>query len=502
MKKILILALVTLLALPSWAQGKKMSALFSYATFYLPSDNKPYVETYLSFDAWTMNFVRQADGQFQATAEVDIAILSGDSAIFRKSYDLQSPAIANAEATNFNFLDLQRFSVPNGIYDMIVKVKDKSASTEPFSIREKLVVYYGEGKPAFSSLQMMSSATKTSATSMFSRGGYDMIPYIDDFVPESISQLNVYFELYNLDKELGPKAFSTFAYVEQQETGRRAGHAERFTRHPQAKSLNPIYTTLDITQLPSGNYNLVVEVLNKAGEKLLYKKVPFQRSNPNINIYDSVSNFASTFVAHLTDESDLNYYLDALYPIASEEEKEVTRNLVQRPGLEEKQAFFYQFWHKRDAMDPEGKWKEYKTWLDYVDANFSYPRTRGYRTDRGRVYLQYGPPDFIRDEKNYVSANKIGAGTNTMMQLSGDTPISQGHIHYLPYQLWRYNTLPGDDAKRCFLFWDEFRSGFYKLLHSNARGETRDIKWEYLLSQRQLGEEELGDVGEQFRRGY
>ena len=186
---------------------------------------------------------------------------------------------------------------------------------------------------------------------------------------------------------------------------------------------------------------------------------------------------------------------------------------MKHPGLEEKQAFLYRFWQRRSAMNPEGEWLKYKERIDYVQAHFSYPRTRGIQTDRGRVYLQYGPPDFIRDEKNYVSANRIGSNNEqapTLLQL-GNTQASepkvyngtsQGHVFYLPYQLWRYNKLDTDDPNRVFLFWDEHRSGYYTLLNSNARGEVQDPGWERRLCRQQLAEGVVGEVGEQFNRGY
>ena len=80
--------------------------------------------------------------------------------------------------------------------------------------------------------------------------------------------------------------------------------------------------------------------------------------------------------------------------------------------------------------------------------------------------------------------------------------LKQGTIHYLPYQLWRYNQLPNDYSNRVFLFWDEFRSGYYKLLNSSARGEVRTAGWERDLSQKQLEEDVMGEVGEQFERGF
>ena len=221
---------------------------------------------------------------------------------------------------------------------------------------------------------------------------------------------------------------------------------------------------------------------------------------------------ATTFAGKYTDEPQLNIYLDGLYPIASEMEKEVSRELIKRPGLEEKQAFLYRFWTARDAMAPEAAWLQYKERIDYVQEHFSYPRTPGIHTDRGRVYLQYGPPDFVRDEKNYVGANKIGSNQiqsfNDMQMGTNQAPTdglagtSQGHVYYLPYQLWRYNKLETDDPNRVFLFWDEHRSGYYTLLNSNARGEVQEVGWERRLCRQQLPEDAVGEVGEQFLRGY
>jgi GWxTD domain-containing protein len=228
------------------------------------------------------------------------------------------------------------------------------------------------------------------------------------------------------------------------------------------------------------------------------------------------NDYAMTFAGRITDEQLLNTYIDALYPVASEDERSAAENMIRYSTLEEKQAFLFRFWARRDPLNPEGEWLKYKERIDYVQANFSYPRTPGIHTDRGRVYLQYGPPDFVRDEKNYVSANRIGTNNaqpyntmqttgNNMVSMANagiDAGTSQGHVYYLPYQLWRYNKLATDDQNRVFLFWDEHRSGYYTLLNSNARGEVQDPGWERRLCRQQLPENVIGEVGEQFNRGY
>lgn len=504
--------MLVILAAMGWtalqAQGA-MRAVFSYSTFYAPSTSQPYVETYLSFDAWTMQFVKQPNGSYRATAEVTIVAKQGDSVCYVKKYDLNSPTVGSLEELDFSFIDMQRFSLNNGIYDLELTIRDKNSEAPAAMVSEKLAFNFDNVHPTLSSIQLMAEATPTTTENIFSRGGYDMEPYVSDFVPEQVDHLNFYYEIYNINQELGKKPFLAVAYIEQQETGNRF-EAQRSMSRKYGSAYVPVYGSLDISQLPSGNFNLVVELRNSDNQLLLYKKLPFFRSNPGVK-GEELSDFTGTFAGAYTDEAQLNIYLDALYPIASEREKQVSRDLISRPGLEEKQAFLYRFWQERYPLNAEVEWLKYKERIDYVQAAFSYPRTLGIHTDRGRVYLQYGPPDFVRDEKNFVSVRNLNgthSGTPLQMRQTGDDATnqfeteSQGHVYYLPYQIWRYNKLPMDDNTRVFLFWDEHRSGLYTLLNSNARGEVQDPGWERRLCRNQLGDNVVGEVGEQFRRGY
>lgn len=479
---------------------KKLTAMFGYSIFYQTDQKTPYIETYLSFEAQTVNFVKIKEGQYQAVIEVTIIGRQGDSVAFVKKYDLKSPIVSDEKADKFQFMDLQRIAANNGIYNVEVTLRDKNAPSDPVSVTEKVVVFFDKNKPSMSSIQTMVNAEPTKQQNIFSRAGYDMEPYIDNYYPANIGSINFYYEIYNIMFEVGSKDFKTYCYIEESSTGRHSGNVHYEGSHKSNKIV-PLYTSMDITQLPSGKYNLVCEVRNHKNQLLMYKKYPFFRSNPKVSLADSVTNATNTFAADITNEEQLNYYLDALYPIASPDEESMIASLRKENNIETKQIFFYKFWQDRDAMDPANAWFKYRTRLEYVDKNFSYPRTPGYRTDRGRVYLQYGPPDYIRDEKNFVSALRLGSGNNQTLTAS-HALSSQGHIYYLPYQLWRYNKLETDDANRVFLFWDEFRSNYYKLLVSNARGEVWDPLWERRLSQQQLGEDVIGEVGEQFQRGY
>lgn len=496
---------------PFTSAQAQMQVMFGYSTYCLMDKQQPYIETYLQFDAWTMHFTEVTPGSYRATAEVTLVLRQQDSVCYAKRYDLGSPTVSDLEHLNFSFLDVQRFTVGNGVYDLDITLRDKGIEAPSASLTEKIVVNYGRKQPMLSSMQLLASVRPTEKENILSRGGYDMEPYVSDFVPEQVRQLHYYYEIYQLDKAFpqerkSDEAVLTVAYIEVLETGARAS-LEQVNRRT-VEPMMPVLGSVDISNLPSGNYNLVCEVRNRENQTLLYTKMPFLRSNPGVKT-PQLGEHATSFAGRITDESLMNLYLDALYPLASETEKSAVAEMVKRPGLEEKQEFFYHFWQLRNALAPEAEWLKYKERIDYVQEHFSYPLTRGIMTDRGRVYLTYGPPDFIRDEKNFAIMGHSTSSENRTQSLSdlgnksyeGDG-VGVGQVFYLPYQLWRYNRLSGDDQNRVFIFWDEHHSGNYSLLHSNARGEVQEADWERRLSRQQIPEGEIGEVGRQFNRGY
>src|SRR5205085_2529937 len=104
-------------------------------------------------------------------------------------------------------------------------------------------------------------------------------------------------------------------------------------------------------------------------------------------------------------------------PISSQTEVNIAETQLQTGHLTSMQQFFYYFWSQRDAQNPEQAWLDYKTEVNSVNAEFACRTGKGYESDRGRVYLQYGRPNEI--EKNYYE----GSG--------------------YPYEIWHYNATAG-----------------------------------------------------------
>jgi GWxTD domain-containing protein len=93
---------------------------------------------------------------------------------------------------------------------------------------------------------------------------------------------------------------------------------------------------------------------------------------------------------------------DVAYIITSEE-RAAFKAL---PTNEEREHFIEQYWQRRDptpgTLENEFKEEHYRR-IAYTNENFSDPDgLAGWKTDRGRVYITYGPPD---EKESHPAAN-------------------------------------------------------------------------------------------------
>jgi GWxTD domain-containing protein len=84
--------------------------------------------------------------------------------------------------------------------------------------------------------------------------------------------------------------------------------------------------------------------------------------------------------------------------IMSNEERE---GFLRLNSNRNRDRFIEEFWKRRDptpaTAENEYKEEHYRR-LAYADAHFGWGKIQGWETDRGRLYIFYGPPDAIKDE--------------------------------------------------------------------------------------------------------
>ena len=147
--------------------------------------------------------------------------------------------------------------------------------------------------------------------------------------------------------------------------------------------------TLPIEKLPSGSYKLVCEAKNQAGEQVAQQEKFFYRINNELNPTQKNTDISGTFVDDF-NKKQLEQFIDYLYPIQNNREGIIAYSLMKEQDEKLMKKFFYQFWKDRYTLDPQYAWENYLLVVKKVNDEFNVGRIPGYKSDRGRVYLQYG----------------------------------------------------------------------------------------------------------------
>src|SRR5579871_4882756 len=135
--------------------------------------------------------------------------------------------------------------------------------------------------------------------------------------------------------------------------------------------------------------------------------------------------------------------------IISDEEKQAWKRLSTD---DERQQFIEQFWLRRDPTpdteENEFKEEHYRR-IAYANERFA-SGIPGWKTDRGRIYIMYGPPDEIEDHSSGGSYQR---------------PIEEGggETSTYPFQQWRYRYIEGIGNDVNIEFVDPTMTGEYRM---------------------------------------
>lgn len=124
---------------------------------------------------------------------------------------------------------------------------------------------------------------------------------------------------------------------------------------------------------------------------------------------------------------------------------------------DERDYFIESFWEKRNPNpgSPENAFKdEYYRRIAYTNEHFA-SRLPGWKTDRGRIYIMYGPPDEIETHGSDGTYNRTP-------EEAGSTPAS-------PSEKWRYGQIYGVGENIVFEFVDPTKTGEFHLTNDPAK---------------------------------
>jgi GWxTD domain-containing protein len=127
------------------------------------------------------------------------------------------------------------------------------------------------------------------------------------------------------------------------------------------------------------------------------------------------------------------------------------------PSDQRRDEFIAAFWDRRNPIPgaAENRYKEehYRR-LAYANTHFA-ANVPGWRTDRGHIYIQYGPPDEIE-------AHPSGTHERPIEEGGGTTSV-------YPFEEWRYRHINGFGDNVVIEFVDTCKCGDYKMVVDRNR---------------------------------
>jgi GWxTD domain-containing protein len=126
---------------------------------------------------------------------------------------------------------------------------------------------------------------------------------------------------------------------------------------------------------------------------------------------------------------------------------------------EERDRFIEEFWQRRNPNpgSAENQFKEeFYRRIAYANEHFS-SGIAGWQTDRGHIYIMYGPPDEI---DSHPSGGSYVPDPNSLPYTGGNADTTM--VTY-PFEDWTYNYIPGVGSNIVLEFVDPSMTGEYHL---------------------------------------
>lgn len=471
MKRLLLfLALGSIAAL---TQAKTIKALFDYKSFYAPGQGS-YLEWYLSVKGNSVNYKMSESGNYEAAVAVAFKITQNDKIVAQDSYNLISPLTKDTLLVS-DFIDNKRLQLPNGKYNIELSVKDNVADTKTFTINQGFELAFEPGKTSVSDIELVQHYSKNeTGNNTLVKNGFEIIPRVDNFYQTNEERLIYYAEAY-FTNSLTDDAVAVYSYLQNAESGSTIMDYGTVQRKKTSEVI-PLLSEINIANLGSGNYNLIVEVKDKNNQSLALSKIFFQRQSVVKDNFVLNNDVSSTFVATMNDKNVLAENIACLQPISNAQQSEWIGNQLKAANIDMMKNFFYDFWQRREPVDPQKAWNDYKAHVDAVQQKFGSRALKGYNTDMGRVYLAYGAPSTI---------NKGEYEPNTY-----------------PYEIWRYDKINNHTNKTFVFYSKDLLARNFTLLHSDMPGEPYEAAWNMILHDRSIKAKNIDDTGKDLKGVY
>ena len=405
------------------------------------SDQSLYVEFYYSFSQRSLTYVMD-NGGLSGGVDLTIRIMQGDSSVFTDRW-LVPHTIQDTSATSdpLNLVAISAVELKEGDYVASVIGRDRNNPDRSDTVRLGVPIRtLDSARVIMSDIELANRIIEGSPESPFYKNTLEIIPNAQGiFGDQQVCYL--YAELYNLQTDPSDAEYRVKTVV--LDAARREVMSRTRPRKRTAES-GIVVEQLVVGRMYTGTYMVGVMVTDSTDSILTSSSKKFFVYNPLMGVDSTIAQRGSTGLESIygaMSEAELDEEFSEVRYEAQSQDKTRYEALT---GPEAKRAFLIEFWRKR----PPGLRDEYMQRVAFANQHYRVLGRPGYRTDRGRIHIVYGPPNDYERHPN--------------------EPESR------PYEIWTYEAIQGGVI---FVFVQRVANGEYELVHSTHRNELQDDQW-------------------------
>lgn len=431
-----------------WGQ---VSFVIEPPRFYTP-EGTPYVELLIGLEGISLTPVLKDSAYYGEAAFTLIIKNLAEAVVYADKFRFQVGPWPDTlpQTRNQIYLDPRRLRLPSGLYTIELEGFDPHQQPKPQTVKAvtQLELPLPQSGFAYSDL-LFARHIGPAQNQGYERHSLHIEPHLLGGLFIDPDTFYVFGELYHADSLTSEPCFLRFKVIDAQRSQPIEGLSA--VRRPQApKAFEAFFFRVPAQKLESGIYLAQVELCQNDGQVLAtwYRRFTILTTRePLVEAseaeYDKRYNFP---------EKKLDELLGGMSFLATPTEKSFMKALS---TFSEKKRFFVAFWKKREGRPDYPTLKDFLYRFEYANQHFKSTLRPGWKTDRGRVFIQYGPPN--------------------------DMQFYYNEPDKYPYQIWTYNQI-GSQSNVFFVFYDpDLITSEYPLLHSNKLGELQNRNWRAFL---------------------
>ncbi|MGB9561745.1 MAG: GWxTD domain-containing protein, partial [bacterium] len=396
-----------------------------HAIFKLPGDTLVYAEIFYSIERSELPFKRLADNSFRADFTLYFELLGLDKTIIDTATFPLAVSIKDSEEINkpYYIYDYLGVAIQPGTYIYNLFLKFDSPQYNATLTDTIVATQFGKEDISISDILLAASVTDAITPGPFVKYGKKILPNPSRIYNEDIPVAYYYAEIYRNISDKSEYKGEIQIYDKNGKLIRGFELGE--ITWVEDKSI--IINGFSVAGLKTGEYTLNLVVKNDRLKSFTKKKNFYVIRKSDKSVIEKNLEIERQKMYYFATSSELSLF-DKLEPIGKVE-------------------FIKSFWEKRKGMSKATIDERYS----YVNSRFSTRKFRepdGWKTDQGRIYILYGPPDNIERHDMTMQSNQ--------------------------WEKWEYYHV---DKGIYFIFADIYNIGEMKLIHSNAKGEIYDENW-------------------------